>query len=146
MLQSAPDLGIPNTPMRHSLSFALVAGSLLLTACGSSDSSSTTENASPATARKQVAETKTALKTALATYKSGDKKAANEQVAEAYVSHFEDVEGPLEGKDDELKESLEHAIADDLRTSMKAGKPASEVEAQVKAILAKLDQAEAALQ
>jgi hypothetical protein len=135
--------------MRRLVLLALFTSSLALPACGGSDSSSNEseqENASPATARKEVGETRDALNAALATYKNGDKEAAQEQVAEAYVSHFEEVEGPLEGKDGELKESLEHAIADDLRSSMKAGKPASQVEAQVKAIVADLDKAEAALQ
>ena len=135
--------------MRRLVLLALFTGSLALTACGGSDSSSgesEQENASPATARKEVGETRDALNAALATYKEGDKTGAQEQVAEAYVSHFEEVEGPLEAKDGELKESLEHAIADDLRSSMKAGKAASQVEAQVKAIVADLDKAEAALQ
>jgi high-affinity iron transporter len=135
--------------MRRLVLLALFTSSLALAACGESDSSSDEsehENASPATARKEVGETRDALNAALATYKKGNKEAAQEQVAEAYVSHFEEVEGPLEGKDGELKESLEHAIADDLRSSMKAGKPASQVEAQVKAIVADLDKAEAALQ
>ena len=132
--------------MRRALFLTLFSFWLALAACGSSDSSSEQESASPAVARKEVAETRDALNAALATYKDGDRAAAREQVAEAYVSHFEEVEGPLEGKDDELKESLEHAISDDLRTSMKAGKPAKEIEAQVKAIVADLDKAEAALQ
>ena len=135
--------------MRRLVLLGLFTCSLALAACGGSDSSSKKseqENASPATARKEVGETRDALNAALATYKKGDKAAANEQVAEAYVSHFEEVEGPLEGKDAELKESLEHAISDDLRSSIKAGKPAKQVEAQVKAIVADLDKAEAALQ
>jgi hypothetical protein len=135
--------------MRRLVLLALFTCSLALAACGGSGSSaeeSERENASPATARKEVGETRDALNAALATYKKGDKDAAQEQVAEAYVGHFEEVEGPLGGKDDELKESLEHAIADDLRASMKAGKPAKDVEAQIKAIVADLDKAEAALQ
>jgi hypothetical protein len=131
--------------MRLAVVPALMLASLTLAACGGSDDSSQ-ENASPATARKEVGETKAALNAALATYKSGDKAAAREQVAEAYVAHFEEVEGPLEGKDAELKESLEHAISDELRTSMKARRPAAKIEAQVKAIVADLDKAEAALQ
>ena len=130
--------------MRRLLIPVLSTCALALAACGSGGGS-TQETTSPATARKEVGETRDALNAALATYKSGDRKAANEQVAEAYVSHFEEIEGPLEGKDSELKESLEHAIADDLRASMTSGKPAGEVEAQVKAIVAKLDEAEAAL-
>jgi hypothetical protein len=133
--------------MRRTLLFALFSCSLAVAACGGSDASSSTEseNSSPSVARKEVGATRAALNAALASYRQGNKAAANEQVAEAYVSHFEEVEGPLEEKDSELKESLEHAIADDLRTSMKAGKPASEIEAQVKAIVADLDRAEAAL-
>lgn len=131
--------------MRRTLFLALFSSSLALAACGGSGDPEH-ENAAPAVARKEVAETRDALNAALATYKQGNRAAAREQVAEAYVSHFEEVEGPLEGKDDELKESLEHAISDDLRSSMKAGKPARAIEAQVKAIVADLDQAEAALQ
>jgi hypothetical protein len=134
--------------MRRTVLLALFSSSLALAACGGNDSSSSTEseNSSPSVARKEVGETRDALNAALASYKQGNKAAANERVAEAYVSHFEEVEGPLEDKDSELKESLEHAIADDLRSSMKAGKPASEIEAQVKAIVADLNKAEAALQ
>jgi hypothetical protein len=131
--------------MRRTASLTLIAGSLALTACGGS-SSPEHETASPAVARKAVRETRAALKAAAATYKRGDKKGAQEQVAEAYVSHFEEVEGPLEGKDNELKESLEHAISMNLRASMKAGKPAAAIEAQVNAIAADLDKAEATLQ
>jgi hypothetical protein len=130
--------------MRLTASVALITGSLIVAACGGSDSSEP-ETASPAVARKEIGETRDALNAALATYKRGDKAGAQEQVAEAYVSHFEEVEGPLDSKDHELNEDLEHAISDELRASMKAGKPAAAVEAQVKAILADLDKAEAAL-
>jgi hypothetical protein len=130
--------------------FASILSSLALAACGGSDSSSSStseqENASPKVAAKEVGETRDALKAALATYTGGDASGAQEQVAEAYVSHFEEVEGPLESKNAELKEDLEHAISGDLRASMKAGKPAAAVEAQVKQIIADLDKAEAALQ
>ena len=131
--------------MRIGLTTAIVS-SLALTACGDSDSTErTSTSSSPATAHREVRETRDALTQALATYKSGDKAAAREQVAEAYVAHFEEVEGPLGTRDHELNEELEHAISDDLRASMKAGKPAAEVEAQVKAIVADLDKAEDAL-
>jgi hypothetical protein len=113
--------------------------------CGGGSDNEEHTTASPATARKEVAATRAALRDALASYKSGDKAKAVDQVSEAYVSHFEEVEGPLEGKDDELKESLEHAIADDLRADMKAGRPASAVEQRVAAITADLDKADAAL-
>ena len=138
---SENDLGIPNY-MRRYLFMPLLAATALA-GCGSDSSEHKT--ASPAAARSELAATRDALNTALATYKSGDHAKAVDQVSEAYVSHFEDVEGPLEGKDDELKEDLEHAIADDLRASMKAGKPAPAVERQVNAIVDNLDKADAAL-
>jgi hypothetical protein len=133
--------------MRLVLTSFTAAATLGLAACGS-DSSSTAparEGVSPATARREVAATRTALNEALATYRGGDRAAAADQVGEAYVSHFEEVEGPLEDRDDTLKESLEHAIGGELRASMKAGRPVRVVEAQVRAIVADLDTAEAAL-
>src|SRR5437763_11879791 len=126
--------------MRLTASLALIAGSLVLTACGGSKSSEH-ENASPTVARTEIAKTRSALNAALATYKGGDKAGAADQVAEAYVSHFEEVEGPLEGKDNELKESLEHAISDELRANMKAGRPNAAIEAQVQSIVADLGKA-----
>ena len=131
--------------MRIGLTTAIVS-SLALTACGDSDSTGRTTSSSPATALREVRETRDALTQALATYKNGDKTGAQEQVAEAYVSHFEEVEEPLGRKNHELMEELEHAISDELRADMKAGKPAAAIEAEVKAIVADLDKAEAALQ
>jgi major membrane immunogen (membrane-anchored lipoprotein) len=130
--------------MRIGLTTAIVS-SLALTACGDGDSTERTTSSSPATAIKEIGETRTALRAALATYEDGDAAGAQEQVAEAYVSHFEEVEGPLEGKDHELKEELEHAISDELRADMKAGKPVAAIAARVRAIVAGLDKAEAAL-
>jgi hypothetical protein len=127
--------------MRRLIIMPLLA--LATAGCGSSGSEH--ETASAATARKEIAATRAALRDALASYKSGERAKAVDQVSEAYVSHFEEVEGPLEGKDDELKESLEHAIADDLRADMKAGKPVAAVQRRVDAIAADLDRAQAAL-
>lgn len=127
------------------VAFALFAAPALV-ACGSgSKESSEHEAASPTVARKEASETRAALTAALATYKGGDKSAAENQVAEAYVQHFEEVEGALEAKDAELNEKLEEAISGELRDAMKAGKPAAEVEAQVNAVVADLEKAEAAL-
>jgi hypothetical protein len=134
-------------------SFATVLSALALAACGGGDSSSSSssstksehENTNPPVAVEEVGETRDALKAALKTYKEGDAAGAQEQVAEAYVSHFEEVERALDAKNHELMEDLEHAISDELRSDMKAGKPAAAIEAQVKSIVADLDKAEAAL-
>lgn len=127
--------------MRRLILMPLLAAALV--GCGST--SSEPKPASPAVAREEIARTRDALTAALASYRQGARAKALDQVSEAYVSHFEEVEGPLEGKDDELKESLEHAIASDLRADMRAGKPAAAVERRVNAILADLDKADAAL-
>src|SRR3954465_6191172 len=120
-------------------SLAAFISSFALTARGSSDlspsSGSGQQSASPTVDLKEVGQTRAALKAALQTYKDGDAAGAQEQVAEAYVSHFEEVEKPLEDKNPELKEELEHAISDDLRADMKAGRSPAAIETEVKAIL-----------
>src|SRR4051812_26674410 len=109
------------------LSSAAVLG---LSACGDDSSSGgapaeTTADAT--TALREAGKTKAAVQAAMSTYANGDRAAAEEQVAEAYVSHFEDVEHALEERDAELNERLEEAISGDLRADIKAGKPEAEV-------------------
>lgn len=124
---------------------ALGAASLTLAACGGDDEDKETEKAaSPAVALKEAGETKAAITAALATYATGDTAGAEEQVAEAYVSHFEEVEGALEERDHELNERLEESISGDLRTAIKA-KDDAKVKALGAAIVADLTKAEAAL-
>lgn len=126
---------------------ALLCATVLgVAACGGGDGSGAArEQGSAATARREAAETRAALRAALASYRAGDRAAAADQVSEAYVSHFEEVEGPLEAKDPALKARLEEAIGIELRTAMKAKAPAGEVAAAVREVAADLTKAEAAL-
>jgi DNA phosphorothioation-dependent restriction protein DptG len=131
-------------------SATVAALALAFSACGgddSSSSSSASEEAasSQSTALREAGETRDALQAALATYKQGDKAAAEEQVSEAYLQHFEEVEGALDKADHELNEKLEDAIREELRADIKAGKPAAEVEQSIDAITTDLDRAEALL-
>jgi hypothetical protein len=132
-------------------SAALTALALAFAACGDDSSSSSSAPAAEDTAAAQSAalreagETRDALKGALATYKQGDKTAAEEQVSEAYLQHFEEVEGPLEKADHELNAKLEDAIREELRADIRAGRPAAEIEQSIDAITADLDRAEALL-
>lgn len=123
------------------LSAALIAG------CGG-DSKKEAE-AEPTTSAQQalaeIGEVRSGLNQALATYTAGDYKTADTQVGDAYLEHFELVEGPLEEKDAELNEKLEDAIREQLREKMQAEAPAAEVSRLVKRIKADLDKAEAAL-
>ena len=70
------------------------------------------------------------------------RRGAEETVGDAYLEHFEQVEDPLEEVDQELMEELEDAISTEIRTKIKDGEPAAEVEALVDATKADLDQAE----
>lgn len=128
-------------------SAALLASVLALAACGGDDGSggAEREQGSVATARREVAATRVALRAALASYRRGDRAAAEDQVSEAYVSHFEAAEGPLEQRDPGLKERLEEAIGDELRAAMRTKAPPAEVAAAVGDVVADLRKAEAAL-
>jgi type IV pilus biogenesis protein CpaD/CtpE len=117
-----------------------------LTACGSDEKSTTTEAAAtPDKAIAEIGETRDALDQGLAAFKAGKSSQAQEILSEAYVQHFEEVEGPLEEVDHELKEKLEDAIAYEIRDKVEQGAPVAEVEALVKSVKADLDSAEGKL-
>jgi hypothetical protein len=122
-----------------------LSGSLLLAACGGSDSSSEAESeasATPAQARAEIGKVQTAIGDALASLKQGNRAAAGEAIAEGYVEHFEKVEGPLEKVDPELKEKLEDSISTDLRAKIKRGASRADVEQLATSIRSDLDTAE----
>ena len=101
----------------------LVFAALLLAAagCGGADESDE-ESATPAEAVEEIAEIKTMLASAVPR-SAGDADAAEETVGDAYLEHFEHVEGPLGERNHDLMEELEEAISTELRNAIKAGKP-----------------------
>src|SRR4051794_35849508 len=110
----------------------LVSAAFGLAACGDDADEKTAESAAPETAQtalKELGETRQGLEAALKAYRSGDKAAAEDAVSEAYLQHFEHVEGPLEAKDEELTEELEEGIREHLRDEVRSSKPAAEVQA-----------------
>ena len=113
--------------------------------CGGSDESEE-ESTTPAEAVAEIDKIKTMLATAVGQVREGDADAAEETVGDAYLEHFEHVEGPLGEKDHELMEELEEAISTDLRADIKDGKSAAEIEATVTEIDADLDRAVELLQ
>jgi hypothetical protein len=125
----------------------LVAALLALAAagCGGSDESDE-ESATPAEAVTEIEEIKTMLATAVAQVRSGDADAAEETVGDAYLEHFEKVEGPLGERDHDLMEELEEAISTDLRREIKAGKAVDEIESAVDGIQDDLERAVEVLQ
>jgi hypothetical protein len=133
--------------VRTGLASFAVAG-LLVAGCGGDDNSGAAaaeEQTTPEQAISEIAEVRKGIDEALATYKSGDAAAADEQVGTAYLEHFELVEGPLEKVDHELNEELEHAIREDLRKKISDEAPEAEVQQLADDIKADLDKAEAAL-
>ncbi|MEJ7892804.1 MAG: hypothetical protein WKF94_09200 [Solirubrobacteraceae bacterium] len=100
---------------------------------------------SASAAISEIAAVRSGLDEALSTYESGDAEQADKQVGDAYLEHFELVEGPLEEVDAELNEKLEDSIREELREKMQADAPQTEVAKLVSDIKADLDTAEAAL-
>jgi hypothetical protein len=132
------------------LLFALLAALTVgVAGCGGSDSEpaeeTTTEEehaSSPEEALAEVRAIPALLDEAVATYTSGDQKAAADAVGDIYLEHYEDVEGPLGERDHDLMEEIEEQISTELRKDMEAGKPESEIDALVADIKSNLEQAE----
>jgi len=126
---------------------ALAALALIAAGCGDDNGGETTEEAAatPQEAISEIGAVRQGLNQGLAAYKSGDAERADQLIGDAYLEHFEIVEGPLEEADPELNEELEELIATEIRDEIKAGAPAPEVEALVKEAQNGLDEAEAAL-
>jgi hypothetical protein len=120
-----------------------------LVACGDDSdkkaSSSETSKDSAATAITEIAATRAGLDKAAAQVKAGDRAAATETIDETYVTHFEEVEDPLEEVDHALKEELEEGIHDELRAKIKSAPP-KEVAALVTELKAGLDTAKKKLE
>ena len=106
-------------------------GALGVGGCGDDDGDGSKgaaeEQSTPAVAVEEIGETETALDNAVTQLRAGDRKQAEETVAEAYLQHFEKVEGPLEKADPELNEELEEAISGELREKIRSGASVREV-------------------
>jgi hypothetical protein len=134
--------------IRSALSAAAIGGVIALSACGSDEEKSSDAKAeaetSPQQAIAEIGAVRTALGQAVGQVEEGDKAGADDTVSEAYLQHFEKVEGPLGERDHELNEELEEALSHELRDKIKTGSP-KDVEALVKQIEGDLTTAEAKL-
>src|SRR3954449_2015026 len=120
---------------------------MLAAGCGSSQEGSSEaskeEKATPQQEIQEIAAVRQGLDQAIATYRSGDRSAADQQVGDTYLQHFELVEGPLEKADKELNEELEDGIREELRGLIKDGAPQAQEVKLHQEIAADLDKAEA---
>jgi len=121
---------------------------MTLAACGDDESTESEEaaTATPEQAITEVGEVRSGLDESLAAYEGGDAEAAEQLAGDAYLEHFELVEGPLEEADAELNEELEELIREELRAAIVDGEAASKVEGLVDEANAGLDEAERALE
>jgi hypothetical protein len=119
-------------------------GALALAACGEG-SEAAEKQSSPGEAVMEIGKTGTALDQAVALLRAGDRRQAEETVAEAYLQHFEKVEGPLGKVDSRLNEELEEAISGELREKIRGGRPVSEMTRLVREIKGDLATAEGKL-
>jgi len=125
-----------------------VAALIALVGCGEDSSSGEEghESATPQEAIAQIGDVRTGLLAGLVAYRAGEAEKADRLVGDAYLEHFELVEGPLEERDEELNEELEELIRNEIRQAIKAGAPVPAVLALMREANAELDEAEKALQ
>jgi DNA anti-recombination protein RmuC len=137
--------------IRHVVLALALVSSLALAACGSDEETAgqgtkaaeeAEEQSTPAQARAEIGEVRTALDSALSSLKEGDAKAAEEAVSEGYLQHFEKVEGPLGKVDAELNEQLEDTIREELRDTIRNGGSVEQVTRMISEIKADLETAE----
>jgi DNA anti-recombination protein RmuC len=132
--------------LRSVLLLTALAGTLAVAGCGGSDAEAEDEIATPAQAAQEIDQIETLLDDALAQYRDGDAEAAEETVGDAYLEHFEKVEGPLGDEDHEFMEELEHRISTEIRDEMKDDAPVAEVEQLIGQTKQDLAKAQAMLQ
>ena len=127
-------------------SLSLIAASAIIAAgCGGDGESDAEGRATPEQAIAEIGEVRKSLEAALRAYEAGDAAEADQQVGDAYLEHFELVEGPLDEVDHALTEELEDGIREELRGKIRDKAPEAEVKALHDEIEASLAKAEAAL-
>jgi DNA anti-recombination protein RmuC len=127
-----------------------LTGLALVAGCGDNDASTTEEEheaaATPQTALVEIGRVRAGLAGGLAAYREGDAEKADQLVGDAYLEHFELVEGPLEERDEELNEELEELIRTEIREEIKEAAKVSRIAAMVAEANRELDEAERALE
>lgn len=131
--------------LRTVLLLAALTGLLVVAGCGGEDEEAE-ESATPTEAVQEIDQIKQLLDEALAQYRVGDAETAEETTGDAYLEHFEKVEGPLGEEDHEFMEELEHRISTEIRDEMKNGASVADVQALIDETKTDLDQAQRLLQ
>jgi hypothetical protein len=107
---------------RGTLAVTAVGGLVALSSCGGDEKSKGSEaKVSNEQAITEVEATRNGLAEALEKSKGGRDEEADNLASEAYLQHFEKVEGPLEEANHDLNEELEESISQEYRAKLKAG-------------------------
>jgi hypothetical protein len=124
----------------------VLVAALTLGACGTGEEEGgearPSEKEAPAEAVREIGAVRDGLDLAVRQLREGDRRRAEDTVAETYVTHFEKVEGPLEKVDHELNEELEEAISQELRDEIRSGASVSSVSGMVQDVKGDLAVAE----
>lgn len=131
--------------MKKTLALSVTALALIAAGCGGDDSDEATEEeagVTPKEAIAEIAEVRQGLDRSLTAYIEGDAAEAEQLAGDAYLEHFELVEGPLEERDEELNEELEQLIREDVRDAIVNGARQEEVIDLIDQANNGLDQAE----
>ena len=132
--------------LRTVLLLAALTGLPVVAGCGGEDAEAEEGAATPAAAVQEIDQIKQLLDEALAQYRVGDAETAEKTTGDAYLEHFEKVEGPLGEEDHEFMEELEHRISTEIRDEMKNGASVADVEQLIDETKTDLDQAQRLLQ
>lgn len=127
----------------------LAAAALALAACGGDDEAPSESGEAAVSAAEAIPEidaVRANLDKSLAAYRDGDADAAEQLAGDAYLEHFELVEGPLEEVDPELTEELEELIREELRGAILDERSVGEVKSLVEEAESGLDEAEKKLE
>jgi hypothetical protein len=129
------------------LLLALAAPAALVAGCGDDEKSDekSEETSTPQQAIAEIGEVRKLLAQVVVKIREGDRAAAEKLAGDAYLEHFEKVEGPLGEKDHELMEEIEEQIATELRDEIKSGASTAQIAALVAKIQVGLVKAEALL-
>ena len=126
--------------------FATALTALAFTAgCDDDDKNGSSNAPAPTNPQAELRAVRAMLGRAGEEYRAGHGAQAERTIGDAYLDHFEDVEGPLDKRDHALKETLEESISTTIRERMKAGAPVDEIQRLMGRTQRQLVQAEAAL-
>lgn len=139
-------LSLATRAPRRLFALTVATAALGVAGCGEDSGEEEVATVSSEQAITEIAAVRSGLDDSLAAYRNDDAESAEQLAGDAYLEHFELVEGPLEEADAELNEELEELIREELRAAIVDGEPVADVQDLVEEADAGLDEAEQILE